>query len=95
MTDEKDGKYCSVCGGIPPDEIKTQRILVDGKVTGIDRLEWIIDEVMKLNFPDETAIKEELLKRVKQFNYVPTKKIQAYAGALMQEYRNRASRKGT
>ncbi|MDD1718272.1 MAG: NAC family transcription factor [Methanoregulaceae archaeon] len=94
MTDEKDGKYCSVCGGIPPDEIKTQRILVEGKETGIDRLEWIIEEVIHLDLPDETIIKEELLKRVKQFNYVPTKKTEAYAGALMEEYRNRKSRKG-
>jgi hypothetical protein len=95
MTEEKDGKYCSVCGGIPPDEIKTKRILVDGKETGIENLEWIIEEVMKLDLPDETVIKEELLKRVKQFNYVPTKKTEPYAEALMKEYRNRAVSKGT
>ena len=43
MADEKDGKYCSVCGGIPPDEIKIRRILVDGKETGLDQLDWIIE----------------------------------------------------
>ncbi len=89
MTEEKDGKYCSICGGIPPDRIKTKRLLIDGKETGIENLEWIIDEVVKLNFTDEDSIKEELLKRVKQFNYVPTKRTEAYAKALMDEYDKR------
>jgi hypothetical protein len=92
MVDEKDGKYCSVCGGIPPDEIKIRRLLVDGKETGLDRLDWIIDEVMKMGLQDEGAIMEELMKRVKVFNYVPTKKTGAYAEALMHEYRQQAAR---
>jgi hypothetical protein len=92
MADDKDGKYCSVCGGIPPDEIKIRRLLVDGKETGLDRLDWIIDEVMKMGLQDEGAIMEELMKRVKIFNYVPTKKTEAYAEALMDEYRQQAAR---
>ena len=40
--DDKDGYYCSICGGIPPDKIKTKMILVDGKETGIDQLDWIL-----------------------------------------------------
>ena len=43
--DDKDGYYCSICGGIPPDKITTKRILIDGKETGIDHLDWIFDEV--------------------------------------------------
>lgn len=94
MTGEKEGKYCSVCGGIPPDEIRTKRILVDGRETGIENLDWIIEEVIKLDLPGEAAIKEELLKRVKQFNYVPTKKTDAYAGALLREFKDRVAGKG-
>lgn len=86
--DEKNGYYCTICGGIPPDQIRTKRILVDGKETGIDHLEFIIDNVKALNLDDDRAIAEELLKRVREFNYVPTKKAERYAEALLTEYRH-------
>ncbi len=90
MAEEKDGKYCSVCGGIPPDEIKIRKIMIDGKETGIDQLGKILDDVSKISLEDEGMIMEELLKRVKVFNYVPTKKTDVYAEALMREYREYA-----
>lgn len=61
--DDKDGYYCSICGGIPPDKIKTKKILIDGRETGIDQLDWILDEVKNLKLADDNAITEELLKR--------------------------------
>jgi hypothetical protein len=76
----------TICGGIPPDEITIRRILIDGKETGIDRLGWIIGEVRKLGLKDEAAIRAMHLKRVKQFNYVPTKKYELYVEAIMREY---------
>ncbi|MDD1701235.1 MAG: NAC family transcription factor [Methanoregula sp.] len=87
--DEKDGYYCSICGGIPPDRITTKRVLIDGKETGIDHLDWIFDEVKKLNLSDDAAISDALLTMVKQFNYVPTKKSEVYAAALFTEYKKR------
>ena len=87
--DDKDGYYCSICGGIPPDKITTKRVLIDGKETGIDHLDWIFEEVEKLKITDDAAITDELLKRVKEFNYVPTKKTGAYAAALFAEYKKR------
>ncbi len=33
------------------------------------------------------SLTEELLKRVKEFNYVPTKKSNVYAVALLAEYK--------
>jgi len=89
--DDKNGYYCSICGGIPPDKITTKRILIDGKETGIDHLDWIFDEVKNLTLVDDTAITEELIKRVKEFNYVPTKKADLYAAALLMEYKKRRS----
>ena len=89
--DDKDGYYCSICGGIPPDKIATKRILIDDKETGIDHLDWIFEEVQKLKLADEAAITEELLKRVKEFNYVPTKKTDVYAAAFLVEYKKRRS----
>jgi hypothetical protein len=85
--DDKDGYYCSICGGIPPDKIKTKMILVDGKETGIDQLDWILAEVRKLNLSDDTVIREELLKRTQALNYVPTKKKEVYGLALLAEYK--------
>jgi len=85
---ETDGYYCTICGGIPPDKISIRRILVNGIETGIDRLDWIVAEVRKLNLSDDTAIIEELLKRTKALNYVPTKKAVAYGEALLKEYRD-------
>jgi hypothetical protein len=87
--DDKEGYYCSICGGIPPDKITTKRILIDGKETGIDHLDWIFDEVKKLSITDDAVITAELLKRVQEFNYIPTKKADVYAAALLVEYKKR------
>ena len=89
--DDKDGYYCSICGGIPPDKITTKRVLIDGKETGIDHLDWIFSEVKKLDPDNDAVLADELLKRVKEFNYVPTKKTEVYASALVEEYRRRTS----
>ncbi|HRX34036.1 MAG: NAC family transcription factor [Methanolinea sp.] len=85
--DEKDGYYCSICGGIPPDRIKTKRVLIDGKETGIDHLDFIFENVKQLQLTDGSAISGEIMKRVREFNYVPTKKVAVYAEALLKEYR--------
>jgi hypothetical protein len=89
--DDKDGYYCSVCGGIPPDKITTKRVLIDGKETGIDHLDWIFDEVTRLKVNDDALLTTEIMKRVQEFNYVPTKKSGVYAAALLAEYRKQRS----
>jgi hypothetical protein len=90
--DEKDGYYCSICGGIPPDKIKTKKILIDGKETGIDHLEFIIENVQSLHLTDDSRITEELLRRVREFNYIPTKKTAEYGEALLREYKREEAR---
>ncbi len=85
--DEQNGYYCTICGGIPPDRISIRQIPVSGIATGIDKLDWIIAEVKKLDLSDDLVITEELLKRTKVFNYVPTKKTAEYGEALLREYR--------
>lgn len=86
-SNQNDGSYCTICGGIPPDQIKIKRIPIDGKETGIDRLDWILQEVLNLNLAGDEAITDELIKRVQQFNYIPTKKTTEYREALIKEYR--------
>jgi hypothetical protein len=73
MTNEKEGDYCTICGGIRPDAIKIRTIPVDGKDTGINQL--------------DAAIRAELLRWAGEFNYIPTKKREAYGDALLAEYR--------
>lgn len=90
---DKEGYYCSICGGVPPDKITTKRILVDGKETGIDQLDWIMAEVRKLGLTNDAAITEELLKRVKTLNYVPTRT--ASYGAVCSDKPSPASKEKT
>jgi hypothetical protein len=85
--DEKEGYYCTICGGIPPDQIKIKKIPIDGKETGIDRLDWILRDVASLKLTDEGKITDEIVKRVRQFNFIPSMKIAAYRRALLREYR--------
>jgi len=83
---ETDGYYCSICGGIPPDQIKIKKIPIEGKETGIDRLDWILQEVANLHLANDDAITDEIVKRVSQFNYIPSKKMPEYKEALLREY---------
>jgi hypothetical protein len=90
-SNEKDGTYCSICGGIPPDRIKTRRILIEGKETGIENLDAVLEHVRHLRLMDDRAIAQELVRGVKQFNYVPTKKTSQYAETLLREYKQQVA----
>jgi hypothetical protein len=85
--DEKEGYYCTICGGIPPDQIKIKKIVIDGKETGIDRIDWILLDVMALGLTHEEKIAYEIMKRVKRFNFIPSLKEAEYRKALLREYR--------
>ena len=84
--DEKEGYYCTICGGIPPDQIKIRKIPIDGKETGIDRLDWILRDVASLDLVDDELITDEIVKRVQQFNFIPSLKMAEYREALLREY---------
>ena len=86
---DKDGDYCTICGGIVPAGNDIRQIIVDGKEVGINKLDFVFDEVKKLNLSSLHDIREEIMKRVCALNYVPTKKKDAYAEALMKEYCNK------
>jgi hypothetical protein len=89
MTDEKDGVYCKVCGGIIPQNTTIGSIEVDGKATGINQLDFILNEVAALHIHSEIEIKQELITRVKTLNYIPTKITEKYEVALFNEYKKR------
>jgi len=90
---DADGYYCTICGGVPPDKITTKQVLIDGKATGIDHLDWIFAEVKKLEVTNDSRLAEEILVRVQQFNYVPTKKTGVYAAGLLAAYKKSLTKK--
>ena len=89
MSEEKDGVYCKVCGGIIPQGTAIGSIEIEGKSTGINQLEFIIDEVAALHLHSDRDIMNELVKRAKVLNYIPTKMTEKYAEALLQAFKIR------
>ena len=87
MSEGNEGNYCTICGGLPPSG--TKQIIVEGKPTGIDRLDEIIKAVRKLDLHDEAAVIEALLERTRVYNYVPTRKTAAYGQGLLEVYREK------
>jgi hypothetical protein len=60
--------------------------LADGSQVGIVNLESILKEVANLKLVDNEAIKKELLKRVKIYNYIAPPAEADYSRALLGEY---------
>ena len=68
---------------------ETATLSVGGKDVGIACLDDVMNEVLSLNIDDEAVIKEELLNRVKDRDYVPPTAEGEYSEALLNEYRKR------
>ncbi|PWR70948.1 hypothetical protein [Methanospirillum lacunae] len=60
---------------------------VNGVPTGITMLDEIIAEVKEMNLPSDQQIRENLLKRVKVYNYVPKAADEAYMRAILAVYK--------
>ncbi|HUT38554.1 MAG TPA: hypothetical protein VMW77_04530 [Methanoregula sp.] len=45
----------------------------------------------KFKLADDAVLTDEIMKRVKKFNYVPAKKAGEYAVALLAEYKKKRS----
>lgn len=84
---ENEGDYCTICGGIVPEGNDIKKIIVDGKEVGINKLDNILDDVKKLNLTSVSEIKDNLIKRACALNYIPSKKKDFYAEALLLEYK--------
>lgn len=86
MTDN-EGAYCTICGGMVPAGMQDiKQITVDGNFIGINKLDFILEEVKKLNLSSNAEIIEEIMKRVCALNYIPTKRKEVYAEVLLNEY---------
>jgi hypothetical protein len=87
-----ENKNCHRCGDqleYPINETAT--LSVGGKDIGISCLDEVMNEVLSMNLNDEAVIKQELLNRVKERDYVPPKTEGDYSEALLQEYKKRVS----
>jgi hypothetical protein len=69
---------------------RVRQLTINGRRTGIDHLDDIMEEVLQSGIDDESRIGEMLLGKVREHNYVPEKVIPAYRDALMAEYRRRS-----
>ena len=67
---------------------KTRQLMIDGQMIGISKLDVVISEVLKLNLKDELEIKNELLKRIKIHNYIPSSSEIKYMEAIFNEYKS-------
>lgn len=77
------------CSMIPPD---LKIIKVGDSEVGIHDLRKILRKVYLLEIREESALKEELLKRVSEKNYIPESRKELYAEALLREYKDFANR---
>jgi len=65
----------------------TKKLVLPGGEVGIVNLESILKAVADLKLADDNAIKEELLNRVKIYNYVAPSADNEYSKALLEEYK--------
>ncbi|NYT06953.1 MAG: hypothetical protein GKC05_01670 [Methanomicrobiales archaeon] len=65
---------------------KIRRIDVGGVAVGITMLDSVLAEVHAMNLTGEKEIGDELVKRVRIYNYVPPRAEEHYRAALVREY---------
>ena len=66
---------------------RIRRIPINGIMTGITMLDESIAAVKEQNYGNDAAIREALMKSVRIYNYIPPGVDDAYALALMEEYK--------
>lgn len=81
----RDDKPCCVAEAMR----RIRQIEVGGIVVGLAMLDDAIDEVREMHLAGADAIANELLKKVKIYNYVPGAAEETYRAALLREYEKR------
>ncbi|MBN1194182.1 MAG: hypothetical protein JXA08_02375 [Methanomicrobiaceae archaeon] len=69
---------------------RIRRLDAGGVAVGLAMLDAVFEEVAALGLSAEEPLKNELLRQVKIYNYIPPQAEVAYAGALLREYRKGA-----
>lgn len=73
---------------------RIRQIPVNGIMTGITMLDESIADVKEQNPGSDAAVSEALMKKIRVYNYVPPGVAEAYARAIMEEYKKSVQEKG-
>lgn len=71
---------------------RIRQIRINGIMTGITMLDESIAAVKEQNLKSETDARDTLMKKIKIYNYVPRGVEEAYASALLDEYKKTGKR---
>ncbi|OPY46719.1 MAG: hypothetical protein A4E42_00414 [Methanoregulaceae archaeon PtaU1.Bin222] len=66
---------------------RIRQIPVNGIMTGITMLDESIADVKEQHLGSDAAVSEALMKKIRVYNYVPPGVAEAYARAIMEEYK--------
>jgi hypothetical protein len=91
-TDQMAGEEKPCCSAEAMRRIRP--IDIDGHQIGLAMLDTVLEEVLQKNLPDEGSIADELLRKVKIYNYIPPAAEEKYRKALVGEYRKRVTAHG-
>jgi len=72
---------------------RIRQIPINGIMTGLTMLDESIADVKGQNLKTDTDIREALMKKIRIYNYVPRGVEEAYAHALMEEYKKTVTKK--
>jgi hypothetical protein len=72
---------------------RIRQVKINGIMTGIAMLDESIAEVKEQDPGCDAAIREALLTKIKRCNYVPRDAEEAYASAILEEYRGALPKK--
>jgi len=87
MPEEKDDENRGVSCCVLKVASSMTKIRVEGNLIGIMEAQRIMDEVRDMGPMDDEETRAHLIKRTKECNYVPPKAEEAYADALLEEFR--------
>jgi NAD-dependent dihydropyrimidine dehydrogenase PreA subunit len=73
--------------------MKTKLIVIEGKQIGIVGLDEVSEEFFKAGRKPDERLKRQILKRLKQLNYIPSSKEEVYAPVLLDAYKKFCDRK--
>jgi hypothetical protein len=79
---KNDGIPCCAADAIR----SVKQVEVNGATVGLSMLDLVFAEVQELGLADDTAVQEELIRRVRVYNYVPHSAAGCYAAAVYREY---------
>ncbi|NIM96962.1 MAG: hypothetical protein GTO24_02400 [candidate division Zixibacteria bacterium] len=73
--------------------MKTKLVTIEGKQIGIVGLEEVLEDFSQAGRKPDEDVKHDLLKRLRELNYIPASKEEVYGSAFLDEYKKFRHRK--